>query len=104
MYTCFHDQIKKAGVYQLIQGKKHKTSLAVNYNQNESGIEFFSSEELENISDNYDHVFLHLEGFEDIGKALNDLNFGKQLWQYMILLALLMLLFEILLIKLWKWM
>ena len=54
------------------------------------------------ISENQKNVFLHQEGFENIGKALNDLNFGKQLWQYMILLALLMLLFEILLIKLWK--
>jgi len=98
----FHDQIKKAGIYKLLQGTSQIHSLAINYNQNESNMKFYNAEELELIAENNDHVFLHTEGFENIGKALNDLNFGKQLWQYMILLALLMLLFEILLIKLWK--
>ena len=98
----FYDQIKKAGVYRLLENEKHSHSLAINYNQKESGIEFYSKEELTEIANLNDNVFLHTEAFDQIGKTLNDLSFGKQLWQYMILLALLMLLFEILLIKLWK--
>ncbi len=98
----FYDQIKQAGLYRLLQSDKHKYSLGINYDQQESNIDFYSREELNEIASEKDHVFVHDQSFDKIGKTLNDLNFGKQLWQYMIVLALLMLVIEILLIKLWK--
>ena len=98
----FFDQISKAGHFDLIQNNETLTGFAINYNKSESITNFIEIDELKSFADNYNNVYLHNESFDSIGKSLSDLAFGKQLWQYMLILALLMILFEILLIKFWR--
>lgn len=98
----FHDKINKAGIYKLVDQEKHIRSFAINYNAKESKTDFYTEEELQQMANSNDHIFLHTESFDQIGKKLNEIEFGKQLWQVMLVLALLMILFEIILIKFWK--
>ncbi|MGB0390359.1 MAG: BatA domain-containing protein [Salibacteraceae bacterium] len=98
----FFDQISKAGHFDLMQDNQILNGFAINYNKSESITSYLQLDELKTFADNHYNVYLHQESFDTIGKTLNDLAFGKQLWQYMLMLALLMILFEILLIKFWR--
>lgn len=98
----YHDQLSAAGMYQLKLANENLALFALNYNQNESNLNFYSASELEEITEPYGNVMIHKENFDKIGLTLDEIEHGKQLWQLMLALALLMIVFEILLIKFWK--
>jgi hypothetical protein len=98
------NQLQIAGNYNLINDKSILTSLAFNYNRNESDLRYNTPEELELMLEKS-----HLKTFEvikDSQKPLNEtiskINSGTQLWYYFIWAALLFLLAEVLLIRFFK--
>jgi hypothetical protein len=98
------NQIPMAGNFALMNEKAVLASLAFNYDRGESDLSCYSAGDLESMLGK-----AHLEGFSVMKtgeKPLNEeiarINSGTQLWRYFIWLALLLLLVEILLIRLFK--
>ena len=98
------DFVQTAGHYQLLSESKTIEALAFNYKRDESKPEFFSSEELQTIIKRKGlKQFQVIEDTEgNFVETLQDLNSGKQLWQYFLILALLAVFCESLIIRLWK--
>lgn len=100
----FNDQVKDAGNYDLVAGKKEVAMLAFNYSNKESLMHFYSKDDLDKaIAEN------HLTGFttlaataKNITGYLQQANYGKQLWKWCVIAVLIFLGFEILLLRLWK--
>ncbi len=95
---------KQAGHYLIQDGTTTVQPLSYNYSRKESVPEFFTEQELQEIIKKY-----NLKRFQPIGstelsftEALQDLNKGKQLWKYFIMLAIFFLVCEIAIIRFWK--
>jgi hypothetical protein len=93
----FDDQISKAGHYLIQNGNATFAALAFNYDRKESDLRYFSADELidkaktvqlqnnmvvENVENNFTEVF-------------NEIQNGRQLWKWCILLALFFILSEV---------
>jgi len=98
------DFVKTAGHYELNDGKKTIEALAFNYKRDESKPYFYSKKEIQDMISRQNPARFHLieNTGQNITEALQDLNNGKQLWQYFLLLALLFVLSEALIIRFWK--
>ncbi len=96
--------IQRAGHYLVNTNGEQIASLSYNYDRNESILNYYSLTELEeitrsalkgsasviaNVSDNFSEVF-------------RDLNSGRQLWRFCIMLALFFILAEVLIARFWR--
>lgn len=93
-----------AGHFLVSNGDQVIQPLSFNYSRNESVQEFYSAEELKTILES--NKFRNFQLIESTNltftETLQDLNNGKQLWKYFIILAFIFLLCEIAIIRFWK--
>ena len=102
--VMFHNQIKQAGNYQLLADKKAVAAVSFNYDRNESRLDFFTFKELEHeIKDKQLTNFSLIEsGKKHLGLLIKEINQGIRLWKLFVILAMIFLLGEVVLIRLWK--
>ena len=94
------DQLQKPGDYKLLKQDSVVQWLSFNNNRSESDLHYLSETALQNLLPAKGRV---LEaGIAPLKSILNDSNLGKQLWKLCLLLALVFLLAEILLLRLYK--
>ncbi len=92
-----------SGYYELLLDGKVERILALNHDNNESQMDFYSADELKSIfkANKNVAVFDKIDD-TDFVSTFKEQNFGTSLWKYFIVLALLFLAIEILLVKLLK--
>ena len=95
---------KEAGHYLVKDGDQVIQSISYNYPRKESVPDFFSENDLNKmISSSKFKQFQIIESTNaNFSKTLHDLNNGKQLWKYFILLSIFFLFCEIAIIRFWK--
>lgn len=98
------DKDIRAGNYHLMLGDSLIAAIGLNYNRSESKMEAFDltswKEELSTYSWNNANVVDAT--IDTVGNTVDQLESGKKLWDRFIWLALIALVIELLLIKLWK--
>ncbi len=95
----------EAGTYRVTknQSDNYFATIAFNYDEKESELEYYSTEELESSLGKYPNVqIFNAAGMDDFAKEFNTRNIARPLWRYALFLALFFLLAEILLIRFWK--
>ncbi len=99
-----HGQVIEAGNYSLISSGQRIEGLSFNFNRTESEMIFNSPDEIETIlkDNNLYNVSLLQSGKEPFVQTLTDMSRGIQLWKWFVLAALLFLLGEVVLLRLWK--
>jgi hypothetical protein len=103
-FVQVHEQLKEAGNYTVFAGTQKLMGLSFNYNRSESDLKYYSSDELGRMleKEGIKHMKVLAESQKAIGDAIIELNLGTRLWKYFVWAALLFLLAEVLLIRLWK--
>jgi len=103
-FVQVHDQLKEAGNYTVFTGKQKLMGLSFNYNRSESDLKYYTSNELSSILEKkgINNIKVLAESRKPAGEAISELNLGKRLWKYFVWAALLFLMGEVLLIRLWK--
>ncbi len=99
-----HDQIKNAENYDLNAGNALVAVETFNFNRKESDLSVYSPSELTEISSKYGNSKINVietEG-KDLSHSIAQLNEGKRLWKYCIILVLVFLAIEILLIRFFR--
>jgi hypothetical protein len=94
------DQLSEPGIYSLRKQDSTLAILAFNDNRAESDMSYFTAADLEKILPNAKPLLTAGNG--SIKSVVAESNFGTQLWKLCIILALIFLLAEILLIRLYK--
>ena len=97
-----HSQIQQAGFYDVMKGGTVYSTLAFNYQRNESNLEYYTEKELDKIADQSDGRIVVLSThIKDLTRSISDTLSGKSLWRYFLAIALLCFLTEILLLRFW---
>lgn len=99
-YISDAGQISEAGIYLLSDGKESQP-VAFNYNRNESSLRFADAEMVQKHFEGFKLTSLTI-GKSPLGETLKKGRMGTPLWKWCIMGVLLFLLFEILLLRLWK--
>ncbi|AFK03513.1 double-transmembrane region domain protein [Emticicia oligotrophica DSM 17448] len=97
------NQVLESGYYELQLDGKTEKLLALNHDNEESRMDFYSPEELRNFFAGQKNVTIFdnlLDG--DFVKTFQENNVGTPLWKYCVMLALAFLFIEILLIRFMK--
>ena len=89
----------KAGFYE-INGEPEEV-IAMNLSRKESELNFITKKELKEISGKDNIILLDIHPGE-LKNEINKLKNGIELWKYFIVLALIFIIIEILLLRLWK--
>jgi len=99
-----YDEIEKAGFYEGIHYDSVYFVLAFNYNRNESEMSFYSIPQLDSLlqKSKIKHYVVEQGKINNIRKVINDERKGSQFWKLFIIFALLMLLAEVLILRLWR--
>jgi hypothetical protein len=99
-----HDQIHKAGQYQLLKGTDTLQTLSFNYDRRESFLELFSPAEIRTLINQYkkNNINVFEPGAVSFEKQMELFRGGKQLWKFFIVLALMCLLAEVLFLRFMK--
>jgi len=99
MLLYFHDQIDKAGLYDVFLDDVKITSLAFNFNRNESDLDYYDADELKSLGG--DQLQLIDAQTKNLTKDISDSFNGTALWRYFVLLALLCIIAEICVLRFW---
>ncbi|MFY7828443.1 MAG: BatA domain-containing protein [Flectobacillus sp.] len=93
----------ESGYYELLNNGKVERILAFNHDHSESQMDFYSSQELKSIFGGQKNiqVFDQIDD-TDFVKTFKEQNFGKALWRYFLIGALVCLAIEILLVRFLK--
>ncbi len=98
------NQIRQDGFYRIIHENETTGGLAFNYDRTESDMDMLSNEQL--ITAIQDAGLNNFSIIQPAGRSLSnvitEMNTGVRLWKLFILLALLFLLGEVLLLRIWK--
>lgn len=94
----FADQVKKAGFYELYQEQKLLAILAFNDSREESKMEFYKENELENKFGLKSSNIIK-GGSSSIENQIKEVNLGTSLWKLCLILVLIFLVAEILLVR-----
>lgn len=99
-----HNQITNAGNYSLLAGKDLITGVSFNFNRKESDLSCYTTDELkEQLSkNNLNNFKVLLAGAQSLKQSLMEIEQGKKLWKFCIILALLFLAVEVLLLRFMK--
>ena len=98
------NQMTEAGHYSIFEGTSIIKDLAFNFHRNESDMRFLSQEELQQyiVATHLKNIEIIVPNEKTLTKVLEDSNDGKKLWKLFLLLALIFLVSEILIIRLFK--
>lgn len=98
------NQINQAGHYIVQENATTLKGLAFNFDRKESDMNFASLEALQKQIDEKDLKNVSVVGADEktVGTAIQEVNDGKKLWKLFLILALVFLLGEILIIRLFK--
>lgn len=98
------NQITEAGHYAVMENEVTVKDLAFNYNRKESDMNFMSNEDLQKQIDEMTlkNITIIAPGEKTLTNALQEVNDGKKLWKLFLILALVFLLSEILIIRLFR--
>jgi hypothetical protein len=98
------DLPKEAGHYLILDGDSLIQTLSYNYPRKESSPEYYSGEDLQDWIKSNKHRQMEVINPSDknFSETLEELNTGKQLWKYFILLAIFFLFCEMAIIRFWK--
>ncbi|MCQ2269937.1 MAG: BatA domain-containing protein [Bacteroidales bacterium] len=96
----FHSQITKSGIYDVFLDDVKITSLAFNFNRNESDLDYYDSGDLKDLAG--DEVQVLDAQTKDLSKNIADSFNGIPLWRYFVLFALLCIIAEICVLRFWK--
>jgi len=98
------NMIETAGHYLVRNGDSLLTSLAFNYDRKESDLRYFSNSELEDIftSSDLSNYKVFRDSDRNFQEIFRELQKGKTLWKWFILSALLFILAEVLISRLWR--
>ena len=97
-----HDQVREAGFYQLmLEGEEVKQEFAFNYDRQESDLDYYSEQELQQITGGRMSV-IEASARADFGALIGERSKGIVLWRWCLVLALVFLGLEILLLRVWK--
>ncbi len=98
------EMTKEAGHYLIQEGNKNIQSISYNYSRKESVPEFYSEDDLQKIIQGKEFKQFQLIESSNLsfGETLQDLNNGRQLWRYFILMAILFIFSEMAIIRFWK--
>ncbi|MES2565389.1 MAG: BatA domain-containing protein [Bacteroidota bacterium] len=98
------NQISEAGHYTVMENQVPLKDLAFNYNRKESDMNFMTNEDLQKMVDEMTlkNVIIISPGEKSLTNMLQEVNDGKKLWKVFLILALIFLLSEILIIRLFK--
>lgn len=96
-----HDQIKNAGNYDLKTGSTLVSIISFNYNRKESDLNVYTIDDLEKQTSSLQNSKINIINSEgkDLSHSISQLNDGKRLWKYCVILTLLFLACEVLLIR-----
>ncbi|MEG1572300.1 MAG: BatA domain-containing protein [Bacteroidales bacterium] len=99
-----HNQIQKEGHYCLTMAKDTLAILSFNYNRQESDNEFYTKEELKQRihAQSMKNMSVLLAQSQNVKTQIEALNKGLELWKIFLIFALVFILSEIALIRLWK--
>jgi len=89
--------VNNAGNYMLYRAEDFITNVSVNYNRNESVLEYYNSDDLGDVlltNNGHEAQIINLES-EDISLELKEFAEGKPLWQLFLLFALVFILCEV---------
>lgn len=98
------NQISLSGFYSVQEKTRAIKGLAFNYNRKESAMDFLSADNLQKQIDEtrLKNVFVINPDEKNISSAIRAVNDGKNLWKLFLILALIFLLGEIIIIRLFK--
>ena len=96
--------VQTSGHYELLNNSETVEAVAYNYKRDESEPEFYSAEEISALisEKGLDQFKLIDDTGQDFQEMLRNLNNGKQLWPYFLILALLFVFAETLIIRFWR--
>lgn len=99
-----HRQVRDSGNYFIDENSKHLAAVAFNYDRKESDLTVLDAKAIsEQIAGAHLTNFSLVEtGAKSLAASLKDIDQGRKLWKWCIWLALLFLLAEILLLRLWN--
>jgi hypothetical protein len=99
-----HDQVKESGNYILAVNNSTVSDISFNYDRKESDLTSYSASELKSVAEKSGVVHLNLLDASNkvLTQTVAELNEGKKLWKYCILLVLLFLGTEVMLIRFMK--
>lgn len=100
----FEDQVSRSGNYQVMLGDKDIAPLAFNFSHYESDLRFDDVNAIEKWikSNGYKNVQILSSTGRSITEKLSEMNDGNRLWRYFVVAALIFLLAESLVLRLWK--
>jgi hypothetical protein len=98
------NQITEAGHYNIEENKKIIKDLAFNFERKESDMNFMTQEELQKQIDEMGlkNIGIIAQNEKALTNVLQEVNDGKKLWKMFLILALVFLLSEILIIRVFK--
>jgi len=98
-------QLTEAGNYLVFSNQDTVTGLAFNYNRLESDPGFLLPDELEELLEQsrLSNFSILKTQHKPVNEVLEQINYGTRLWKYFIWAALLFLLAEVILLRIWKY-
>ena len=96
-----HSQVNNAGNFKLLLGDSVLSGLSFNYDRKESDLTCLNDKELEQGVSGFPNFTLLQPGNKSLTESLAELDQGKKLWKWCVVLALLFLAAEIALLRLW---
>ncbi len=96
--------VEDAGHYLVKANNETLTALAYNFSREESDLRYFSRDELEERIEmhNLQQATVISDATSNFSEILDEIQRGKQLWKWCILLALFFILSEVLIARFWK--
>ncbi len=96
--------INEAGFYSIKANNKEIKTVAFNYNRNESDLSYYTDKELKNklIQAGLSSARIIPNTESNFSEIFEEIQNGKQLWQWFIIFALVFILAEALIIRFWK--
>lgn len=99
------NQIPTSGSYKIVHNKEFLAGVAFNYDRKESKQEMYSPDELVKAFQDdrgLTNFSLVKTGAKDLTTLLSEIDEGKKLWKWCVLLALIFLLCEVLILRFWS--
>ena len=95
---------KKAGHFLIKDGNTTIQSVSYNFSRKESIPEFYSIDELRKLIHSTEFKQFQIIESTDVSfsETLQNLNNGKQLWKYFLIMAILFIFCEMAIIRFWK--
>lgn len=99
-----NDLFSNAGHYLVSSSDSMVTSIAMNFDRSESSADYLTMNDLKRISDEFPNgQFRVLENAEQrFSDIFEEINTGKKLWKLFLVLALIFILMETMIARLWK--